>query len=225
LHSNASQKRRGRPRARAHPHFSKNFPKPETIFVLLIGFMLLQTIHFSPPLANASGSTYAVDIVDYAFQPLHINITTGTTVTWTYVSSGATIHTVTSDPGTNQSQTGTPLINSGDLSPGQSFSYAFYQPGYYPYQCAVHPTIPKMNGWVMVTGNPVTSPSPNNGPGNSWLLPAVIVALAGTLAIATWTLVRHGRYTRSQTSSDPLTTIRLSYCLEKGAWFEPGRNV
>ena len=204
---------------------SKNFPKPETIFVLLIGFMLLQTIHFSPPLANASGSTYAVDIVDYAFQPLHINITTGTTVTWTYVSSGATIHTVTSDPGTNQSQTGTPLINSGDLSPGQSFSYAFYQPGYYPYQCAVHPTIPKMNGWVMVTGNPVTSPSPNNGPGNSWLLPAVIVALAGTLAIATWTLVRHGRYTRSQTSSDPLTTIRLSYCLEKGAWFEPGRNV
>ena len=193
MHSNASQKRRGRPRARAHPHFSKNFPKPETIFVLLIGFMLLQTIHFSPPLANASGSTYAVDIVDYAFQPLHINITTGTTVTWTYVSSGATIHTVTSDPGTNQSQTGTPLINSGDLSPGQSFSYAFYQPGYYPYQCAVHPTIPKMNGWVMVTGNPITPPSTNNSPSNPWLLPAVIVAVVGVMVPVTWILIRQRR--------------------------------
>jgi len=158
----------------------KNSPKPETIFVLLVGFMFLQTIHFSPPVANASGSTYAVGIVDDAFEPLHINVTTGTTVTSPY--------------GTNQTQTGTPLINSGQLSPGQSFSYTFDQPGYFPYQCQVHPTIPKMNGWVMVTGNPVTPPSTNNGPGNSWLLPAVIVALAGTLAIVTWTLVRHGRH-------------------------------
>jgi len=193
LHSNASQKPRGRPRARAHPDFLK-CPKPETIFVLLVGFMFLQTIHFSPPVANASSSTYAVGIVDDAFEPLHINVTTGTTVTWTYVSTGHEIHTVTSPYGTNQTQTGTPLINSGQLSPGQSFSYAFYLPGYYPYQCQVHPTIPKMNGWVMVTGNPVTPPSTNNGPGNSWLLPAVIVAVAGTLAIVTWTLVRHGRH-------------------------------
>jgi len=172
----------------------KNGPKPETIFVLLIGIMILQTIHFSPSVVNASGSTYAVDIVDYAFQPLHINITTGTTVTWTYVNTGKEIHTVTSRPGTNQTQTGTPLINSGDLSPGQSFSYTFYLPGYYPYWCSVHPTTLAMNGWVMVTGNPVTPPSTDNGPINSWLLPAVIVAVAGTLAIVTWTLVRHKRH-------------------------------
>ena len=168
-------------------------PKPETIFVLLVGFMFLQTIHFSPPVANASSSMYAVGIVDDAFEPLHINITTGTTVTWTYVSTGHEIHTVTSPSGTNQTQTGTPLINSGQLSPGQSFSYAFYLPGYYPYQCQVHPTIPKMNGWVMVTGNPITPPSTNNSPSNPWLLPAVIVAVVGVMVPVTWILIRQRR--------------------------------
>ena len=194
MHSNASQKHRDRPRARAHPDFLKNNPKSGIIIVLLIGFVILQTIHFSPPVADASGSTYAVSIVDYAFQPLHINITTGTTVTWTYVTTGKTIHTVTSPPGTNQTQTGTPLINSGDLSPGQTFSYTFYLPGYYPYQCSVHPTTPAMNGWVMVTGSPVTSTSMNNSPGNPWLLPAGMIAVAGAIALVTWTLIRQRRH-------------------------------
>ncbi len=198
MHSNASQKRRGRPRARARPDFLKKCPKPETIIALLIGLVLLQTIHFSPPIANASGSTYAVDIIDTAFQPLHINITTGTTVTWTYVNTGKTIHTVTSPPGTNQTQTGAALINSGQISPGQSFSYAFYLPGYYPYQCSVHPTTPAMNGWVMATGNPVTPPSTNNGPSNPWLLPAVIVAVVGVLVLVTWTLMRQRRQQRAR---------------------------
>ncbi len=176
----------------------KKCPKPETIIALLIGLVLLQTIHFSPPIANASGSTYAVDIIDTAFQPLHINITTGTTVTWTYVNTGKTIHTVTSPPGTNQTQTGAALINSGQISPGQSFSYAFYLPGYYPYQCSVHPTTPAMNGWVMATGNPVTPPSTNNGPSNPWLLPAVIVAVVGVLVLVTWTLMRQRRQQRAR---------------------------
>jgi len=172
----------------------KNNPKSGIIIVLLIGFVILQTIHFSPPIANASDSTYAVSIVDDAFEPLHINITTGTTVTWAYVSTGHEIHTVTSPYGTNQTQAGTPLINSGQLSPGRSFSYTFDQAGYYPYQCQVHPTIPAMNGWVMVTGNPVTPPSMNSGPSNPWLLPAGMIAVAGAIALVTWTLIRQRRH-------------------------------
>jgi len=122
--------------------------------------------------------------VDYAFQPLHISITTGTTVVWTYASNGNTIHTVTSDPGANQTQGGTALLDSGSLNPGQSFSYTFNQPGLYPYQCAVHPTIAAMNGWVNVTGAPVTPPSTPNPQPNYTIL-AVGAAIVAVVVVAT----------------------------------------
>ncbi len=174
---------------RAFPNFFEKCPKSRITLVLIIGFTLAQVPHLLPSAAHANAA-YAANIVDYAFQPLHINITTGTTVTWTYSSNGATIHTVTSDPQTNLTQSGTPLISSGDLSPGQSFSYTFDLPGYYPYQCSVHPNIPAMNGWIMVTGTPVTSPTSTNSSGNPWLLPLGIVAVVGALGLGTWGALR-----------------------------------
>jgi plastocyanin len=175
---------------RAHPHFFRSLVNSAILLLVLVGLAVFPIILVSPHEASASNSTYSVSIVDYAFQPLHINITTGTMVTWTYSSAGATIHTVTSDPGTNTTQGGAPLLNSGDLSPGQSFSYTFNLPGYYPYQCAVHPTIPKMNGWVNVTGNPVTVPPPQNGASTWWVLPAGIAGASAVLVLAVWLILK-----------------------------------
>ncbi len=75
-------------------------------------------------------------------------------------------------------------MDSGSLNPGQSFSYTFNQPGLYPYQCAVHPTIAAMNGWVNVTGAPVTPPSTQNPQPNYTLL-AVGAAIVAVVVVAT----------------------------------------
>lgn len=173
---------------RAHPTFLVGFSNQTILLLWLIVLTVSPMTHWIPYQANASSSTYSVSIIDYAFQPLHVNITTGTTVTWTYSVSGSTIHTVTSDSGTNQTN-GRPLLDSGDLSPGQSYSYTFNLPGYYPYQCAVHPTTPTMNGWINVTGNPVTVPPPNNS-GNSLLLPVGVTAVAIVLVLVAFLLFR-----------------------------------
>lgn len=173
---------------RAHPRFLNKRSISRTSVLFFILMALLTFSHTSPRGVSGSSSAYAVTIIDYAFQPLHINITTGTTVTWTY-SSGNTVHTVTSDPQTNETQSGTPLISSGDLSPGQSFSFTFNLPGYYPYQCAVHPTIPAMNGWVRVTGNPVNNPAPSNNSSFPWLLVAGLVVVAVGVVVAAWIVI------------------------------------
>ena len=188
MHSNQNQNRhRGRPVKGARPPFSQYWIRKIITTIALIALIITPALQFSPHLIQGASQTYAVAIVDYAFQPLHINITTGTTVVWTYASNGKTIHTVTSDPGTNQTQGGTALLNSGSLNPGQSFSYTFNQPGFYPYQCAVHPTIATMNGWVNVTGAPVTPP-PAQNPQPNYSIIAVGGAIVAVVAAATLAL-------------------------------------
>jgi plastocyanin len=168
-----------------------------------VALIIAPAIQFSPRLAQGASPTYSVAIIDYAFQPLHINIMTGTTVVWTYASSWKDFHTVTSDPGTNKTQGGTALLNSGSLSPGQSFSYTFNQPGYYPYQCSFHPTLASMNGWVNVTGPPVTPPSSQN-PQPNYILITVIGAVVGAVIIAAIALFV--RRERRRTSGAPAST-------------------
>lgn len=76
----------------------------------------------------------SVDIVDFAFQPADITISEGTTVTWDNNSSS--IHTSTSgSPCTADGQ-----WNSGNLSPGESFSMTFEEgsAGTYSYFCIPH---------------------------------------------------------------------------------------
>jgi plastocyanin len=63
-----------------------------------------------------------------AFVPDDLNITVGTTVTWTNTDS--TSHTSTSDGAG---------WNSGIVSPGGQFSFAFQTAGTFPYHCAIHP--------------------------------------------------------------------------------------
>lgn len=63
-----------------------------------------------------------------SYAPDALNVTAGTTVTWTNVDSVA--HTSTSDV------TG---WNSGSIDPGGHFSVAFQTPGTFPYHCTIHP--------------------------------------------------------------------------------------
>lgn len=165
------------------PHFSLHSISKISLAVLLAVLTVFITPQMSPRPIRAGNPTYSAIIVDYAYQPQYINVTTGTQVTWTYASTGNTVHTVTSSPQTNTTQGGTPLISSGSLNPGQRFTYTFYKHGIYPIQCYLHPTIRAMNGWVNVTGTDL-QPPPASAP-SSDITPYVIVGVvAAALLIA-----------------------------------------
>jgi plastocyanin len=75
-----------------------------------------------------------------AFSPNPIQVSVGTTVTWT--NNDSQPHTVASgsngqpDNKFNSSPNFNPLIN-----PGQTFSFTFAQAGEYPYFCMLHPNM------------------------------------------------------------------------------------
>jgi plastocyanin len=89
--------------------------------------------------APSRGSSGDVTIVDFAFQPASISVPAGSTVTWN--NTGGATHTVTAFNG---------AFDSGNLSPGGSFSETFSNPGVYMYHCTIHHN---MVGTVMVTAS------------------------------------------------------------------------
>lgn len=109
------------------------------------------------PKADAPGSAAGagVEVVNIAYSPDPLEISTGTEVTWTNLDEGVH-HTVTSGiPGDN----GVPGVSEGkpakadglfdgDLpDAGESFSFTFDKAGTYAYFCGVHPS---MTGKVVV---------------------------------------------------------------------------
>jgi|APFre7841882654_1041346.scaffolds.fasta_scaffold106337_1 plastocyanin len=68
-----------------------------------------------------------VTIGDDFFNPGSLNVTAGTTVTWT--NRGNRGHTVTSDQG---------AFDSGSLNPGGTFSFTFKDKGTFSYHCNFH---------------------------------------------------------------------------------------
>ena len=68
-----------------------------------------------------------ISIVDFAFSPQVDTISAGDSVQWT--NNGVVTHTSTSN---------TLVWNSGNLAPGQSFTFQFNTPGSFPYHCAIH---------------------------------------------------------------------------------------
>jgi plastocyanin len=90
------------------------------------------------PVVNDKSQTgaIAVDIKNFAFVPAEIRVPVGTVVTWT--NSDVVAHTATEPGG---------AFNSGNLNPGQSFSFTFDTAGTYAYICNYHPF---MKGTVIV---------------------------------------------------------------------------
>ena len=105
----------------------------------------------------------SVSAVDNEFVPRNIEVSSGSTVTWT--NDGDVPHTVTADNGS---------FESGNLDPGDSFETEFTQPGTYSYYCEYHggPEGQGMSGVVTVTGggnggpDDPTDPPDDNGTGN-----------------------------------------------------------
>ncbi|KKR47073.1 MAG: Blue (Type 1) copper domain protein [Parcubacteria group bacterium GW2011_GWC1_40_13] len=79
----------------------------------------------------------SVNIKNFSFNPSTLTIKTGAKVTW--INNDTVSHTVTSDDGN--------LLDSRNLSPGQSFSFVFTNSGAVNYHCEIHPT---MKGIVVV---------------------------------------------------------------------------
>lgn len=70
----------------------------------------------------------AENLGNRAFVPDDLEISPGSTVTWT--NTDATSHTSTSDGA---------LWASGTLAPGRQFSFTFQTTGTFAYHCSIHP--------------------------------------------------------------------------------------
>lgn len=77
-------------------------------------------------------SRHTVQIIDSYFDPQNITISPGDTIVWT--NNGTMIHTSTSGTGCDADGT----WNSGNLNPGQSYSYIFTTEGSFDYFCIPH---------------------------------------------------------------------------------------
>lgn len=90
---------------------------------------------------NNSSSPRAgtINIRNMMFTPSQITIAKGGTVTWT--NNDTTTHTVVDD----LANAGGP--NSGDIAPGQSYSFTFTKTGSLQYHCSIHPS---MRGTIVV---------------------------------------------------------------------------
>lgn len=88
--------------------------------------------------ATPTAQAVSVEIRDSKYNPATLNITRGTTVTWTQRDSVP--HTVTATSGES--------FDSGNLNQGQTYSYTFDRSGTFVYGCTIHPT---MSGTIRVT--------------------------------------------------------------------------
>ena len=80
----------------------------------------------------------AVSITKTNFQPHNLDVTAGTTVTWT--NNDTLPHSVTSDA--------KGLFDSGPIQPGATFTYTFAQAGTFPYHSTNE--VDKYTGTVIV---------------------------------------------------------------------------
>ncbi len=81
----------------------------------------------SSPQVSTAGQN-SITMKGLAFNPSSLTISKGATVTWT--NDDSTTHTVTSDTG---------AFDSGNLSPGATYTRQFNDTGTFPYHCTIHP--------------------------------------------------------------------------------------
>jgi plastocyanin len=116
---------------------------PEMTGTITVGDQAQASPQASPEASPASSTPIAgggaanVAIQDFAFEPQTVEITAGTTVTWT--NDDQAPHTATGLDG---------AFDTGTIEPGQSATHTFDTAGSFDYQCAFHPD---MTGTVIVT--------------------------------------------------------------------------
>lgn len=96
--------------------------------------------HAVPAAASLRPATIkVVTINNFAFSPMTVTVTAGTTVMWVNMQTGV--------PHTSTSNATPPVWDSGTLQPGQSFSFTFTTKGIFRYHCSIHHF---MHGTVIV---------------------------------------------------------------------------
>jgi plastocyanin len=102
------------------------------------------------------GQAFTVNMTDsLTFDPADLTVPRGATVTWR--NTGAIAHTATDDPSKAQDKANAVLPagaspwDSGNVEPGQSWSYTFETPGQYTYFCIPHESA-GMVGRIRVSG-------------------------------------------------------------------------
>lgn len=89
-----------------------------------------------------------VAIADFAFDPRTVTIRQGQRVRWTNRETGFVVHTTTSgNPGDPDAGS---LWDSGELSPGETFTRQFNDVGEFFYFCDVHESMTSMRGASIV---------------------------------------------------------------------------
>jgi plastocyanin len=86
--------------------------------------------------AEPTGPVTHAEMKTVTFSPNRIEITAGTTVTWT--NNDPLVHTISADDKS---------WDSGAVEPGKTWSHTFTQPGEYSFHCTPHPF---MKGVVVV---------------------------------------------------------------------------
>ena len=89
----------------------------------------------SAPPAPAGGNQVTID--GFAFEPVSLTVTAGTTVTWT--NRDEEPHTVAANDGS---------FHSPGMGTGGTFAHTFAAAGTFDYVCSIHPM---MRGTVVVT--------------------------------------------------------------------------
>jgi plastocyanin len=89
------------------------------------------------PAADAATESVAVEIKDFAFNPIEITVPAGGSIAWTNQDNAP--HTATAND--------REVLQSGAIAFGESFTQAFDTPGTYEYFCEFHPN---MNGTIVV---------------------------------------------------------------------------
>jgi plastocyanin len=107
-----------------------------------IAIVLLAVAAFLPTVTVAQDAGSSVMVQDNQFTPSTLQVSAGTTVTWTY--TGDSQHTITADDGS---------FDSGPINGGDTFMWSFSAPGTYAYYCQFHggPGGEGMSGTIVVT--------------------------------------------------------------------------
>jgi plastocyanin len=117
---------------------------------------------------TAEAPTRAVAIPGKAYDPPHLDVLVGTTVTWT--NDDSINHTVTADGD---------AFSSGYMPPGGSFTFTFAHQGRYAFHCTIHKF---MRGEVDVFGLVLTGPEAPVAAGRRVVFAGL--APAGTTSVA-----------------------------------------
>lgn len=84
-----------------------------------------------------------------------VTMNAGETVTWSYPSSGASVHTITDCGVSCAPPSASPSFDSGLIYPGDGYSRTLDQPGIVNYYCVIHPD--NMRGIITVVQGPPAS--------------------------------------------------------------------